>query len=129
MNENNETPAVGEVPAHKDCVYGPWWDDRKCSYVGLFWRTRDGGDSILDVKWFDGTRWFWTADCSPAAHVELLRVSSQNQSLRALVGELAEGLEYAIRALKVEGYKDDSTLIIALGVHIANAAKAKEAGL
>ena len=94
MNENEtKAPGVGEVPPKPEgCVYGPWWDDRKCSFVGLFWRTRDGGDSILDVKWFDGIRWFWTADCSPAAHIELLRVSTENAALRALVGELGDGL-------------------------------------
>ena len=119
MNENNEAPAVGEVLKPTP---GPWdvYEDRgwwhvarnpSAEYVG-FENYNDIATMHFDISMVQGEQEkvqeanarLFTASCNsyqkhfPADPVtaaesdELGNVLAQNQSLRALVGELAEGL-------------------------------------
>ena len=100
MNENNEAPAVGEVPPKPEGYeYGCdpfWFEPEQCWYA---YEIRDGKPRQL--KWIVPTNpdlrpmWHLWNECHHPAEAELLRVSSQNQSLRALVDSVkAEGDHY-----------------------------------
>ena len=119
---NNETPAVGEVPPKPEgCAYGPWFDKELELWFSI--------DSWGSVHYLSSKKWIYNE--RNAASRELLRVSAQNQPLRALVGELAEGLEklaadyrWAKQHQNI-GYAEDHPVVVAHAL----IAKAKEAGL
>lgn len=91
MNENNETPAVGEVPTVPDtAACPPWHNERLGAWFCLFPNEQGG----LRLRKVSGKPIAGPID-EEAENILIPRVvqlSAQNQSLRALVGELADGL-------------------------------------